>query len=62
MKNLRKKFGKVLSNQRGQGMVEYILLLVVVIALIFAFKPRIMKALEDRTGEVEGGMEQFKIQ
>ncbi len=41
MKNLVKKFKKskvLINNERGQGMLEYILLVVVIVGLVFAAK------------------------
>jgi Flp pilus assembly pilin Flp len=57
MKNiLKRKKKNLLKNEKGQGMVEYILLLVVVIGIIMAFKPRIMKAFNDAMGKTESGV------
>ena len=36
-----KRFGKVLKNQRGQGMLEYVLLLAIIAGLVMAFKGKI---------------------
>lgn len=43
MKNLtnklfKSKFAKLVKNQRGQGMLEYILLVVVIVGLVLALK------------------------
>jgi Flp pilus assembly pilin Flp len=38
---LKRAKKNVLKNEKGQGMVEYILLLVVIIGLVFAFKGKI---------------------
>jgi len=52
IKNLFKKFKKsnaqkVLANDKGQGMLEYILLVVVLVGIIFISKPFL-------EGQVEG--------
>ncbi len=57
MKTARKNKVKFLKNQKGQGMVEYILLLVVVIGLVFAFKGKITAKFNDVMGKTEAGMD-----
>jgi Flp pilus assembly pilin Flp len=57
MKTARKNKVKFLKNQKGQGMVEYILLLVVVIGLVFAFKGKITAKFNDVMGKTEQGMD-----
>ncbi|MFN8845875.1 MAG: hypothetical protein ACK5V3_02900 [Bdellovibrionales bacterium] len=65
MKNLVKKFKKskeLVNNERGQGMLEYILLVVVIVGLVFAAKgflgpkmEEIQGQLGERIGQVLGG-------
>lgn len=58
-KNLRNRLRKnMLSNERGQGATEYILLLVVVIGLMVAFKGKITGAFEGATTKVGEKMNQ----
>ncbi len=45
MKKFTRFSKRLLNNQRGQGMVEYILLLVVLVALITAFKEPLKTAV-----------------
>jgi Flp pilus assembly pilin Flp len=59
LQKLPKKGFKVLRNQRGQGMVEYILLLVIVLAIANAFKGQIMKMINSKTTSVGSGIETF---
>lgn len=48
-KNFSKKLFK---NRRGQGATEYILLLVVVVALVFMFKEKIKATMDGKIGEL----------
>ncbi len=53
LNNLRNRMRKnMLSNERGQGATEYILLLVVVIGLMVAFKGEITGKFKDATSKV----------
>lgn len=57
-KNAIKKKSRFLKNQKGQGMVEYVLLLVVIIGLVIVFKKPVTEAFEKATGKATGGMEE----
>ncbi|MCK6599034.1 MAG: hypothetical protein L6Q37_11775 [Bdellovibrionaceae bacterium] len=46
----------VVKNQKGQGMVEYILLLVVIIGLVMAFKTPIKRMFDSAVGKAESGV------
>lgn len=59
MKKLTKKRKSLLSNKKGQGMVEYILLLVVVIGLVTIFKGRIIQAITGKTDQIGTQMDSF---
>ena len=61
MKNLTAKMKKMM-NQKGQGAIEYILLLVVVVSIGLIFKGEIIKAVNDRMGTLKGGLDQFNVQ
>lgn len=50
----------VLKNKSGQGMVEYILLLVVVVAIVAIFKEKIKGAVTDKMGDLQGKIQGFK--
>lgn len=52
-----KKNSKFLRNQKGQGMVEYVLLLVVIIGLVMAFKKPITDKFNEITGKATSGMD-----
>lgn len=48
-----KNFSKnLLKNKRGQGATEYILLLVVVVALVMLFKDKIKTTMDGKIGEL----------
>ncbi len=53
MKSLRKFSKRLLKNDRGQGMVEYILLLVIVVGIVTYFKQPLMKMVSDKTTELK---------
>lgn len=57
-KNLRNRFKKTLTNERGQGATEYILLLTVVVGLVIAFGPTIKKKFGDKVGELTNKMDE----
>jgi len=54
MKKVTKFSKKLLKNQSGQGATEYILLLVVVVALVLMFKNQIKQTVSDKIGELNG--------
>ena len=56
MKVIKKAKNKFFKNEKGQGMVEYILLLVVIIGLVVAFKPKLQKMFGDASAKAEGGV------
>lgn len=49
-----KRLKNRIKNYHGQGMTEYILLLVIIIALAMAFKDPIINAVKNKTSQVEG--------
>lgn len=56
MKKLKIFSGRLFRNQSGQGATEYILLLVVVVGLIIAFKKPITEALQDKISTLRDAM------
>lgn len=54
MNKIKKICKQLWQDESGQGATEYILILVVVAAIVFAFKGQIIKIIEERTGEMGG--------
>jgi Flp pilus assembly pilin Flp len=48
------------NDESGQGATEYILLLVVVVALVLLFKGKIRTAISNKLDELEGNIQSFK--
>jgi hypothetical protein len=51
--------GNGLNNNRGQGTAEYVLLLVIVVALVVMFRGKIKDAMSSKTDEVSQGISGF---
>ncbi len=56
MKKFKNFSRKLLKNQSGQGATEYILLLVVVVALVVMFKGKIQSTVSDKIAELQGSI------
>lgn len=59
MKHLKSWAKKLWKDESGQGATEYILLLVVVIALVVIFKDRIRQAVSSKVDQLGGDLEGF---
>ncbi|AHZ85768.1 Flp1 family type IVb pilin [Bdellovibrio bacteriovorus] len=59
MKKFKNFSKKLLKNESGQGATEYILLLVVVVALVVIFKDRIKTAMEEKVGSLASDITGF---
>lgn len=58
-KSIKKHITDLLKDESGQGTTEYILVLVVVIALVFAFRGPIETAIKDKTGNLGALIQNF---
>ena len=54
-KNILKKLWQ---DESAQGMAEYVLLIVIVLAVFAMFKGKIVKAISDKTDSVSSGIDQ----
>lgn len=59
MKGISKFVKTLLKDESAQGAVEYILLLVVVVAIGIIFKGQIISAVKSRLDDLSGGMNGF---
>ncbi|WP_413289600.1 Flp1 family type IVb pilin [Bdellovibrio sp. HCB337] len=59
MKSFKSFSRKLIKNQSGQGATEYILLLVVVVALVVLFKDKIKTAVDGKLGELNQSIQGF---
>ena len=59
MKKTQKFLKELWKDESAQGATEYILLLVVVVGIAFAFKQQIMDLVTDKLGKVAGDIGKF---
>ena len=59
MKSFKSFSKKLIKNQSGQGATEYILLLVVVVALVVMFKGQIKTALDTKLSDLKSSIDSF---
>lgn len=55
-----KKLTSIAKNQKGQGMIEYILLLVIVVGLVVVFKDKIKTMVTGKMDNLSGQIEQVQ--
>ncbi len=56
---MKSRFAKNLKNQKGQGMTEYILLLVLVVGLVMMFKGQITDIIKEKVGALSSDIQGF---
>jgi Flp pilus assembly pilin Flp len=56
---MKQFFKKIKQNESGQGIIEYILLLVVVVAIVMLFRERIETTISGKVNQVGGQIESF---
>lgn len=57
---LKKTLKTLWKDESAQGATEYILLLVVVVAIVLVFKKPILDAVKGKMDDLKGGMDQVK--
>lgn len=60
MKKFKNFSKKLIKNESGQGATEYILLLVVVVALVVLFKDKIKTTMDGKLGELSDKISGFQ--
>jgi Flp pilus assembly pilin Flp len=60
MKKLSKFFKSLWKDESGQGMTEYILILVVIVSLAIAFGGKIKSAITSKTDKVSNDIQSFE--
>lgn len=61
MKKLNNFVKALWKDESGQGMAEYVLLIVVVLSVAFIFKDKIKGMVSSKLGEVGDSMNSFKV-
>ncbi len=59
MKAITKEIKKLWKDESGQGMTEYILILLIVIAIAVMFKDQIKNAIGGKIGDLAGELQSF---
>ncbi len=62
MKKIKELAKQLWNDESAQGATEYILLLVIVVALALVFKDKIMGIVKDKLQELEGAVGQVTAQ
>lgn len=62
MNKLKKFASNLWKDESGQGMAEYVLLIVVVLTVAFLFKDKIKTMVSGKLDEVGSSMEGFKVE
>lgn len=62
MKGIKKLIKDFTKDESGQGMVEYILILVAVIGFVMIVRSRLKGSLEKGLGTVDSGIDGFQIE
>lgn len=61
MKNIKKTFKKLWKDESGQGATEYILLLVVIVAVVLLFGGEIRETVATKMGDLASQITSFSV-
>jgi Flp pilus assembly pilin Flp len=53
---------RFMKDESGQGMAEYVLLIVVVVTVAFLFRGKITEMVSNKMGQVSGEFQNFEVQ
>ncbi len=56
MKHLKEKMNEFWKDESGQGLLEYILLVTIVVAAVIFLRPRVKTWLDSSAGKVDSGL------
>lgn len=56
---MKKVLNRINKNDRGQGMIEYVLILLLVVGAVLFLRDRLSGWSETAAGKVEGQLDQF---
>jgi Flp pilus assembly pilin Flp len=59
MKNICSKLRNLWSDESGQGTAEYVLLLVLVVAVVMLFGPKLKEAIMGKVGDLTTSIQGF---
>lgn len=62
MKNIQKIAKRLWNDESGQGMAEYVLLIVVVVTVAFTFRDKIKSMVSNKLDSVGGEFNGFEVQ
>jgi Flp pilus assembly pilin Flp len=62
MKNIKNFIKRLIKDESGQGATEYILLLVVVVAIAMLFRNQIQQIITQKISELGGAIGSFNVQ
>ncbi|MBX3017023.1 MAG: hypothetical protein KF767_03970 [Bdellovibrionaceae bacterium] len=62
MNKLKTFARRFINDESGQGMAEYVLLIVVVVGVAFMFRKNIMSMVQDKMTSVSGEFQNFNVE
>jgi len=59
MNTIKRKFKEIIKDESGQGMAEYILLVVIVVGIVTAFKKPLTDAITNKVSALSSSITDF---